>query len=382
MISFSEMTILITDDMEPMCKSIRGMLRVLNYGKTFIYAHNGRDAWKILNEKQIDLAILDWNMPIMTGIELVGLIREDRKLRDMPVIIITAESNRDIVAEAAESDIDAYILKPLTIKSLGSRIETAINKANNPSPMIAHLKKSREFEEKNDIDSAIVEAKLAKNADSSSSRPLRELGSLYLKMDDVVNAEKYLMKAAKMNRLDAIAFHHLGTLYVKLDDIDNAEKFFDKAMRISPRHLSRGIKFGKVLLEKKKFKKAIRVFDNMIKLSNEPIVVSEKIADYCMAKDAFSYAADLYNFILRKVPDRYDLLPKLGVATQKAGDYRNAIEFLNKAEHNFKEDIEIKFHLAECYIAIDQVLRADKKISEILQIDPDNEEAISLKQRI
>lgn len=382
MISLSEMTILITDDMEPMCKSIRGMLKVLNFGKAFFFAHNGRDAWKILNENQIDLAILDWNMPIMTGIELVGLIREDKKLRDMPVIIITAESNRDIVAEAAESDIDAYILKPLTIKSLGGRIETAMDKANNPPPIIAHLKKSREFEEKNDIESAIDEAKIAMNADPSSSKPLRELGCLYLKIDDLVNAEKYLMQAVKMNRLDVIAFHHLGTLYLKRDDIDNAEKFFDRAMHISPRHLIRGIKFGKVLLEKKKIKKAIKIFDNAIKLSNEPLTVSEKVADYCLEKDAFAYAADLYDFILRKVPDRYDLLSKLGVATKKAGNHLKAIEFLNKAERNDKEDIEIKFHLAECYLAINQVLRADKKISEILHIDPNNEKAISLKQNI
>lgn len=83
MISLSEMTILITDDMEPMCKSIRGMLKVLNFGKSFFFAHNGRDAWKILNENQVDLAILDWNMPIMTGIELVGLIRADKKIAEI-----------------------------------------------------------------------------------------------------------------------------------------------------------------------------------------------------------------------------------------------------------------------------------------------------------
>lgn len=381
MISLSEMTILITDDMEPMCKSIRGMLKVLNFGKTFIYAHNGRDAWKILNEKRIDLVILDWNMPIMTGIELVGVIREDKNLRDMPVIIITAESNRDIVAEAAESDIDAYILKPLTIKSLGSRIEHAINKANNPPPMVAHLKKSRKFEESGDIGSAINEAKLAVKADSQSSRPLRELGCLYLKIDDLDNAEKCLIQAAKMNRLDVIAFHNLGSLYLKLDDIEKAEKFFDRAMHISPRHITRAIKFGKVLLEKKKIKKAVKVFDSAISLSKEPVAVSEKIADYCMAKDAFGYAGSLYDFILRKDPGRHDLLSKLGVATHKAGDYRKAIAFLNKAEQNFKDDIDIKFHLAECYLAIDQVLRADQKISEILKIDPENQKAISLRQR-
>ncbi len=376
------MTVLITDDMENMCRSIRGMLKVLNFGKTFMYAHNGRDAWKTLNENQIDLAILDWNMPVMTGVELVGLIREDKKLRDMPVIMITAESNREIVAEAAESDIDAYILKPLTVKSLGDRIEIVINRANNPPPMIVHLKKSREFEEKKDFNSAIAEAKLAVDADISSSRPMRELGCIYLKINDLVNAEKYLMRAAKMNHLDVIAFHNLGAIYLKRDDIENAEKFFDKAMNISPRHLSRGIYFGKVLLKKNKIQKAIKVFDKAISLSNEPLNLGEKVADYCMDKGVFDYASTLYDFILKNVPDRHDLLFKLGIASEKTGDHRKAIDFLNKAEKHSKNNIEIKFHIAECYLAIDQVLRADQKLSEILNIDPDNEKAKSYRQSI
>ncbi len=106
----SRMTVLIVDDMEAMCKSIRGLMKVLNYGNRFYFSYDGVEAWNLLQKEPVDIAIVDWNMPNMTGSELLSLIREDRRLRDMPVVMVSAEANREIVAEAAESDIDAYIL--------------------------------------------------------------------------------------------------------------------------------------------------------------------------------------------------------------------------------------------------------------------------------
>ena len=168
MLNVAEMTVLLVDDMQVMCKSIRNMLRVLGYGKTFHVAHNGLEALNLLKKEPIDLAVIDWNMPVMNGVELLARIREDSKLRDMPVVMVTAEANREIVAQAAESDIDAYILKPITAKALQSRIIKVIDRANNPPPMIHHLRKARDYEEIGDLDAAIKEVDLAIEADPSS----------------------------------------------------------------------------------------------------------------------------------------------------------------------------------------------------------------------
>ena len=245
MIDMQHMNVLIVDDMENMCKAIRSMLKVLNIGGQVIYAFNGLDAWKILERgEQIDLAIIDWNMPVMTGVELLGRIRDDRKLRDLPVVMVTAEANREIVAEAAESDIDAYILKPVTVKALEDRIKLVITKANCPPPMLLHLKNSRTLEEGGHIDKAIDEARLAMDANPSSSRPVRELGYLYLKKNDLEGAEKLFLKAVQMNSMDVFAFHYLGDIYLKKGDMDSAAKYYERAMVISPRHLRAGHESG------------------------------------------------------------------------------------------------------------------------------------------
>jgi CheY-like chemotaxis protein len=74
----TDMTVLIVDDMDAMCKSIRGLLKVLSYGKQFYFAHDGVEAWSLLKKEHVDMAIVDWNMPNMTGVELLGHIREDQ----------------------------------------------------------------------------------------------------------------------------------------------------------------------------------------------------------------------------------------------------------------------------------------------------------------
>jgi CheY-like chemotaxis protein len=380
MIEIQEMNILIVDDMENMCKSIRAMLKVLNYGRKFHTANNGREALKILKDREIDLAIIDWNMPVMTGVELLVNIREDKKLRDMPVIMITAEANREIVAEAGESDIDAYILKPLTVKSIGDKILRVIEKTNNPPPMIYHLKRAREFEENGNMDAAIDEAKEALKAEPTSSKPLRLLGHYYFRKQEIDTAEKCFLKAAKMNKLDVFAFHYLGEIYLKKNNIEKAELFFDKAMNISPRHVGRGIHFGKILVQKHKFDKAKKVFSKALTFSEDPMPLREEIAEYCFKHGAYDYSKTLYLDILKQLPTRFDIEYKLGLICFKLGDNPNALKHFLVANENDGHNPDIKLHLAKLYIESGQVFRADQELNELLKLDPGNEEAQTLLQ--
>ena len=378
MLDPANMNMLIVDDMEGMRKSVRGMLKVLNCGKTFHFAQNGLEAWNLLEKEQIDMAIIDWNMPVMTGVELLSRIREDRNLRDMPIVMVTAEANREIVAEAGESEIDAYLLKPLTAKSLGDKISIVIKKANNPPPVVFHLKNARDLEESGDMDAAVEEVKLAMDAEPLSSRPIRELGYMFFKRNDLKNAEKWLLKAANMNELDVFAFHHLGELYLKQNDIDKASEYFDKAVSISPRHVTRSINFGKILVQKDMFDKAEKVFDKAISLSDESLAMLEEIADFSLENGMEAYAMKCMKEILQSVPTRYDMMFKIGIANEKIGNHTEALSYLTEAGKKDKDNVEIKMHIAENYIKIAQGLRAESALKSVLKIDPENRKAKEL----
>ena len=245
MIDVHEMKVLIVDDMPSMCKFIHKMMRNIGYGKEFIFSYSGKDALEQLKKQPVDLVLLDYNMPEISGSEILSNIRDDRDLRDTPVIMVTAEAYSDFVAEVGESEVDAYILKPITMKILEEKISFVIDRYNNPPPMLYHLKRAREFEDKGDLDSAIQEALLAREANPDVTRPIRELGYFYYKKNDLKEAETWLLKAADMNKLDVIAFHYLGEIYLRWKDIEKAAHYLERAMRISPRHLQRGIHFGK-----------------------------------------------------------------------------------------------------------------------------------------
>jgi len=137
MIDIHKMIVLIVDDMISMCRSIHTMMKLIGYGRNFFYANSGQEALGMLRKESIDLVLLDYNMPGMTGAEVLGHIRENRDLRDLSVLMVTAHSRGDYVAEAAESEVDAYILKPLTVKLLEEKISLVVEKANNPPPMVS-----------------------------------------------------------------------------------------------------------------------------------------------------------------------------------------------------------------------------------------------------
>lgn len=378
MIDLNTMTVVIADDIDSMCKSIRGMMKVLGYGKNYFLVHNGADALKIIHEQDVDLLIVDWNMPIMSGVELLERIREDEDLRDMPVIMVTAQANRDMVAEAGESDIDAYLLKPLTVKSLGDKIDAVVDKANNPPPMFYHLKKSRAYREAGDLDAAIAEAQLAMKADRLSSRPHREIGALYFLKSDYGTAEKWLLKASQMNRYDVFAAHLLGEIYLIRNDIDNAALYFEKAMQVSPRHVGRGISFGKALIQKGLVSRAIKVFDKTFALSNDDMELIEDVAFFCSDNKVYKYAIKLFESILSNQPERNDILIHLGSVMVQKGEIKKGIKYLVKAEKNNPNDTDVKIRLAKNYIAIGQMVRADKVLKAVLEINPKNRRARNL----
>lgn len=378
MIDIAKMSVLIVDDALSMCRSIQKMLKVIGYGEKYEFAIDGKDALNILQNGRIDLVLLDYNMPVMTGGELLSRIREDRKLKDIPVIMVTGQTYRDYVAEAAESEIDAYILKPLTIKLLEEKISYVIDKVNNPPPMYQYLKNAAMCDEMGDIDGAIAEAERARNENPKSSRPVRELGYYYFKKNDFKKAEKLFLEAVEMNNLDVFAFHHMGSIYLKRNDVEKALHYLDKAMKISPRHVSRGIDFGKTLILKNRVSEAEKVFDQTLKFSGYDPILVEEVADFCIDHGVYEYVAELLEETIKSKTKRWDLIVKLGKVYEQLGNLEKAVHYFIKADGLDKGNIDIKLHIGRNYLAMGKPMWAEIALKEILDINENHSEAEKL----
>ncbi|MDT8406929.1 MAG: chemotaxis response regulator CheY [Methylococcales bacterium] len=118
----TNMKILVVDDFSTMRRIIKNLLRDLGFTNT-LEADDGKTALPKLKAGGIDFLITDWNMPGMTGIELLRAVRADPELARLPVLMVTAEAKREQIITAAQAGVNGYIIKPFTAATLKEKIE-------------------------------------------------------------------------------------------------------------------------------------------------------------------------------------------------------------------------------------------------------------------
>ncbi len=114
--------ILVVDDFSTMRKIIKNILRQLGYTNV-TEADDGTTAWETLNRDNIDFIISDWNMPQMTGIELLRKVRSSEEYAATPFLMVTAEAQQENIIEAVQAKVSNYIVKPFTPETLGQKID-------------------------------------------------------------------------------------------------------------------------------------------------------------------------------------------------------------------------------------------------------------------
>lgn len=132
---------LIVDDFSTMRKIVKKIVgEDLGY-KNLHEAVNGKNAWDLLNAQytnkpQIDVIISDWNMPELMGIELLRKCREDSRFKNIPFILVTAESDISQIKEAVSLGVSEYMLKPFTPAMFKEKLEKVYRKHNPPQQVI------------------------------------------------------------------------------------------------------------------------------------------------------------------------------------------------------------------------------------------------------
>ncbi len=117
------MKILVVDDFSTMRRIVRNLLKELG----FTNVHEAEDGVEALNklrgDKNFDFVVSDWNMPNMTGIELLKIMRADAALKHLPLLMVTAEAKRENIIEAAQAGASGYVVKPFTAATLDEKLK-------------------------------------------------------------------------------------------------------------------------------------------------------------------------------------------------------------------------------------------------------------------
>ena len=117
-----DIKILVVDDFSTMRRIIKNLLRDLGFTNVD-EADDGKTALPILKQGHIDFLITDWNMPEMTGIDLLKAVRADPALASIPVLMVTAEAKREQIIAAAQAGVNGYVVKPFRAAVLKEKID-------------------------------------------------------------------------------------------------------------------------------------------------------------------------------------------------------------------------------------------------------------------
>jgi two-component system chemotaxis response regulator CheY len=116
------MKVLVVDDFATMRRIVKGVLKQLGFSD-IIEADDGKKALEELKKDKVGLIVSDWNMPNMTGLELLKEVRADTGLKDIPFLMVTAEGQKENVVEAVQAGVSNYIVKPFTPETFSAKLE-------------------------------------------------------------------------------------------------------------------------------------------------------------------------------------------------------------------------------------------------------------------
>ena len=116
------MKVLIVDDFATMRRILKNILKQIGFSN-IAEADDGKTALAKLKDRKFDLVLCDWNMPEMSGLELLQKVRSDDELKDTPFVMVTAEAQKDNILEAVKAGVNNYVVKPFTAETIGEKLK-------------------------------------------------------------------------------------------------------------------------------------------------------------------------------------------------------------------------------------------------------------------
>jgi len=124
----ADVKLLLVEDMEDMRNILRRLLTAMGFAKISV-ARNGEEAWSLMQSQRPDIVLCDWNMPKMSGRQLLNAVRADPKLSLIPFVMITGENAATQVRSAVSGGVTDFIVKPFTAAALEQRLLQVLEKA-------------------------------------------------------------------------------------------------------------------------------------------------------------------------------------------------------------------------------------------------------------
>jgi two-component system, chemotaxis family, chemotaxis protein CheY len=365
---------LIVDDQEPIRRSLRNMLKENGYNEIEMVS-SAKLALEFLAKNEVEFVITDWNMPNMTGIELLKIIRTNPKISEMPILMISDETSMAKFAYAMEECVDGFQFKPFTLNEITAAIEKIKNQKANQSKLQQKINILTRYQLLKKYNKSLS---LAQEFMKESNHPeiLYIVCECLFYKDDYSNAKKYL-KPLLANKPSSKILNLYGRICMAEGSNDEALKHLEKASEMNPLNLDRKIDVGNVYLELGMDDEANDVFDYVVQ-TNPTDLNLVKMGKLLLSKGKVEKAGKLLQQTVDPIPESVSTFNTYAMHLRRIGSYEESIVQYKKCLKVFPDNPTLMFNLGRVYFEMGNIQKTKKVMHEVLEMAPDFEKAEKL----
>ncbi len=320
-------SVLLVDDNKIALRELKDIFRYLGY-KDLHEADNAGNAWAMIQKNDYDCVISTWDMPEMSGLALLRILRTDEQYCDFPFFLTDDAFTKAKVIDAGRIGVTGLLLKPFQLENLKGKIATMTEEANAliPAEVQSSFDDGMKLMESADYEEAL---NVFENLLAQGETPEIYFNIGYIKtvQEEYPEAIEAFRKATQLNNLYAKAYEAMGRAHKAAGNSNAAEECLKKA------------------------------------------------ADIYMDKEKDDKAEEILHEILEETPDTMNIFNTLGVIYRKKGDYQAALKQYEKALKVHPNEPYILYNTGRLFVDMKDLDQAAKLFRRALACNTEFKEA-------
>jgi two-component system chemotaxis response regulator CheY len=374
--------ILVVDDNQAMRKMIESMLTTLGFFN-IASAVNGEAAWDKVISDDIDIIISDLIMPNLDGLGFLCRLRESKEYFNIPFIMVTGADQRSDFINTVQSEVDFYLIKPITPKVLEDALHQVYLQQHSSNPYLQAVHSGKH----NIIHENYAEAKdhfsLAQSLEPGFAKPYFFLGKISILMEQEKEAESYFKKCLEIEEHYINAIIELADIYTKRNDFKNMLLYLNRAIEVSPGNFQLFVNIGTAYFNLNKLAEAKKYLLKAAKLARSGKKDVQVVVDAMIDASLLDEADYLYGTRLQDEDDNtVKFWNRLGLKAKGLGWFDKAKHFYMAALKIRPQNKVINFNMALLLVEQKEYDGALAYISKALRLHPDFKAGHELKDAI
>jgi len=360
--------ILVVDDQPAMRDMIRMMLRNNGYNH-LQFADSGKAALRLIASHPKDLVVTDWNMPNMTGVELLKQIKSDPALFTLPVLMISDESDSEKVLFALEEGTEGFLVKPFSEIDLVKNMEMTLAKSVPKDEIdrlileMRRLKLSKKYREALELGATILESRKSPKVITLVCECLYLLEEFDRAISMMADTDQKSRSSEQTNLL--------GKIHLSLGQYSQGIEALKVAVKMNPLNQDRKIDLAGAYFAAGKDEEAERVIQNVVNAKPTDLQLVS-IAQLYLDRGAVDRAGEYLKQTVDPIRETVPVFNNYAVALRQADRLDDATEIYQKCLKIDPDSDVLHYNLAVLYAKSDRIQEAREAVANALKINPEN----------